>query len=151
MADGKVTLPLLRRMRNALLRRGVETALATALEATTNATAKSFRQVFRAAPPTTIYVRASHSDVTIIRQPGQQVELQASLRAAFGWDFIAEQDEAGVYIVARRKPIVGALSRASFTLIVPEYANLAFHLTPGSVKFANIDGKFAIPGNSDGT
>lgn len=51
-----------------------------------------------------------------------------------------------MYIVARRKPVVGTISSARFTLIVPPEANLVFHLTPGTVRIDNIDGKLVIPG-----
>lgn len=114
-----------------------ETAAAT--------TTKEFRQVFSVTFPVTVYVRASHCEVTIYRHPGDLVELIAALRASFGWEFVAEQDELGVYIVARRKPVVGALSYARFDLTVPPEANLVLHLTPGDIRLANVDGKVTLP------
>jgi hypothetical protein len=144
---------MLSRLRNAVLntlvRRGVETALQATAEVAATATARAFRQVFPVGLPTTVYVRASQCEVKIQHQPGNHVELVASLQASFGWEFVAEQDDAGVYIVARRKPVVGALSRASVTLIVPPEANLVFHLTPGAVRLMNVDGKLSIPAFSE--
>ncbi len=131
----------LRRLRGALLRRSLESALSVGAAAT----AKSFRQVFTVQPPITVYVRASHAEVTIVRGAPHNVSLEADLHASFGWEFATDQDEAGVYIVARRKPIVGALSWAKFSLTVPLGAHLALNLTPGSVHLAQVNGKLILP------
>lgn len=137
---------MLQRLSRFALRRGLRSALDFTTDAATQVTSKSFVQVFNVGVPLTVYVRASHCDVTVRRMPGAQVELSASLQAAFGWEFVTDQDEAGVYIVARRKPVVGALSRASFTISAPPEANLALHLTPGSLRLMNVDGKLDIAG-----
>ncbi len=131
----------LRRLRGALLRRSLESALSVGAAAT----AKSFRQVFTVQPPITVYVRASHAEVTIVHGAPHNVSLEADLHASFGWEFATDQDEAGVYIVARRKPIVGALSWAKFSLTVPLGAHLALNLTPGSVHLAQVNGKLILP------
>ncbi len=135
---------MFRRVRNALLRRGVETALQVGAETAAVATTKNFVQYFEVKLPATVYVRASQSEVTVIHRPGTRVELSANLRASFGWELVAEQDDAGIYIVAKRKPVVGKLSSANFTLTVPPEVNLVFNLTPGSVRFASINGKFNV-------
>jgi hypothetical protein len=140
---------MIRQLFNMLLRRSLVTAVQATTETAATAAARSFIQRFDVRLPTTIYVRASQCDVTIFRQPGNQVELSANLRASFGWDFIAEHDDAGVYVVARRKPVVGAISTARITLIVPPEANLVFHLTPGTVHLADVDGKLSVPGTSN--
>lgn len=139
---------MLKYFRNALVRRGLETAFQITTNAAATATAKAFRQVFDVELPVTVYIRASNANVTLRKRSGNQVELEANLQASFGWEFVTDQDEAGVYIVARRKPIVGALSQASFVLIAPPEANLVFHLTPGSVHLTDVDGKFSLPGTA---
>ncbi len=139
---------MIREILNTLLRRSLVTAVQATTETAATAAARSFIQRFDVRLPTTIYVRASQCDVTIYRQPGSQVELSANLRASFGWDFVAEHDDAGVYVVARRKPVVGAISTAKITLSVPPEANLVFHLTPGAVHLNGVDGKISIPGAS---
>ena len=131
---------------NSLLRRGVETAVQVTAESATTATTQSYFRIFEVTLPTTVYVRASQILITVRRKPGTQVQFSASLRASFGWTFVADQDDAGVYIVAKRKLLVGSLSSASFNLIVPPEANLVFHLTPGTVRLYDVDGKLSIPG-----
>lgn len=128
-----------------LLRRGLETAAQLGVDAAATATSKSFIQRFAVHPPVTVFVRGSNVTVRVIYQPGSTVELNANLRASFGWEFVADQDEAGVYIVAKRKLLVGTLSTASFTIITPPEANLVLHLTPGTVQVADLNGKLTIP------
>jgi hypothetical protein len=135
----------IRKMMNVVLRRGLETAVQATAETAAAATSKSFMQVFEVTLPTTVYVRASQCEVTVRREPGNRVELSASLRASFGWELVAEHDSAGVYIVAKRKRLVGTLSTARFTLTVPPEANLVFHLTPGTVHLHDINGKLTVP------
>jgi hypothetical protein len=136
---------MFRRVLNLFLRRGLETAVQVTAESATSATSRSFVQVFEVALPTTVYVRASQCDITVLRVPGRRVELSASLRASFGWELAAEQDEAGVYIVARRKRVVGAISSARVSLSVPPQANLVFNVTPGTIHLLDVDGKLSIP------
>jgi hypothetical protein len=64
---------------------------------------------------------------------------------AFGLELVAEQDEAGVYVVARQKAVVGKLSRADFTLTVPTDCHLVFHLTPGDIVFEQLNGMLELP------
>jgi hypothetical protein len=140
---------MIRRIMNTILRHGFHTAVRATTETAVTAASRSFVQVFEIKLPTTVYVRASQSDVTVRREPGNRVELSANLRASFGWELAAEQDDAGVYIVAKRKPIVGAISTARFTLTVPPEVNLIFHLTPGTIHLTAVDGKISIPGSAD--
>jgi hypothetical protein len=118
-----------------------------AAENAVNATTKSYFRIFEVTLPTTVYIRGSQINITVRRKVGTQVQFSASLRAAFGWSLAAEQDDAGVYIVAKRKLLLGSMSSASFTLIAPPEANLVFHLTPGAVRLYDIDGKISIPGS----
>jgi hypothetical protein len=135
----------LRRLRGALLRRGLRSVLSLGAEAAAAATAEHFQQRFSVQPPLTVYVRGSQLTVRVQRCTAHEVLLEADLHARFGWEFVAEQDEAGVYIVARRKPLVGALSWATFSLTLPHYAHLALHLTPGSLHLAHLEGKLTLP------
>ena len=139
---------MFRRLLNAALRRGVETAVLVTADTAASATTKTFIQSFEVSLPTTVYVRASMSEVTLRYKPGNRVEVSANLRASFGWELVAEQDDAGIYIVAKRKPLVGQLSSANFDLSVPPGANLMFNLTPGTVRVMNINGKFNVAGTS---
>lgn len=102
-------------------------------------------RVFPVRPPVTVFVRASQCQVTVHYHELDQVELHASLYAGFGMRLVVEQDEAGVYVVARRRRLLGLLSRCEFTLTVPIYCHLAFNLTPGTVRLQDLNGPLEIP------
>ena len=132
-----------------LLRHGgrsaVESAVSAAVEAVPKSGQRSFIQVFAVSRPLTVYVRGSHCAVSVRRHDAPRVELEASLARSFGAELTAEQDEAGIYIVARRKPVVGAAARLELALTVPPDAHLALHLTPGDVSFLDVDGLAEFP------
>lgn len=127
-----------------ILRRGAEAALNTASEVVPKIGQDEYNHVFDVTPPITVFIYASHARVTIRRTPENQVFLNAGLRAAFGWQLVTDQDEAGVYIVAKRKPVVGALSSAEFTLSIPNDTRLLVELTPGALILEELDGKLEI-------
>ena len=94
--------------------------------------------------PITVYVRASYSQVTVQRIQEPRVQIEGDLRQAFGWEWTVERDDAGIYVVLKRRPVVGKLSSAALHLMVPADAYLVFHLTPGSVQLADFDGRLAV-------
>ena len=80
----------------------------------------------------------------IARQPATQVEISAELQAPFGWRIAAEQDEAGVYFVALRRAIVGAMADASFLVTVPQDAHLTLKLEQTRLCLENVNGIFEL-------
>lgn len=137
--------PLLRTALRIGRRSALDTALGVASSAVPVTTDRLHTQVFNVTKPTTVYLRASHCRVTIRPTVESHVRLEANLQRVFGVEFATEQDDAGIYIVARRKPVVGTVSRAEFTLTVPQNAHLALHLTPGDIVFESVDGVVELP------
>ena len=123
-----------------LFRHGTRTALDSASAAVGQIGQETFRQVFTITLPVTVYVYATHSRVTVRRKPGTQVELEANLRGAFGLSLAVDQDEAGIYLVAKRKPVAGALARVDITIIAPPEARILANLTSGTLILNDIDG-----------
>lgn len=138
------------RLLRALMDRGgqqaLESALGTALTLVPRPAERLQTQVFRVTPPTTVYLRASHCHVTVRPLIDSRVILETTRHPVLGPDLTTDQDAAGVYIVARRKPVVGAASRAELTLLVPPDTHLALHLTPGEITFECIEGLVDLPG-----
>jgi hypothetical protein len=126
-------------------RTALDTALNTAADIIPITDTHTYMQVFSVTKPLTVYVRASHCRVTICRKASDRVILQAQMYRSFGLEFATEQDDVGVYIVAKRKPVVGTLSRAEFTLTVPFESHLVFNLTPGEVLLLDVDGLVELP------
>ncbi|WP_119072319.1 hypothetical protein [Aggregatilinea lenta] len=127
------------------VRFGGPTAVSAVSEAVPRVSQRMETQVFMVTPPVTVYVRGSHCRVSVQRHAAPKVIVQAAMQAAFGLDLAGEQDEAGVYIVARRKPIMGQLSRADFSITVPHNTSLVFRLTPGDVVMEDVDGMLELP------
>lgn len=118
----------------------IHTALESAVDVVPRTSQRSHTQIFNIKLPVTVYVRASHCRVFVRCSEAPKVILEANLYRAFGVELATEQDEAGVYIVARRKPVVGTVSRTELTITVPRESHLALHLTPGDVIFENVEG-----------
>ncbi len=95
--------------------------------------------------PITFYLRAENAEVQIMRWTLAKVEVTAMLHGSFGWRIAADQDEAGVYVVARRRALVGNLSSALFTVIVPQDTLLVLKLDDGRVVMEHINGTLQIP------
>jgi len=100
----------------------------------------TFHEVYPVTLPVTVYIYGVNSQVTVRYQSGTEVAVHAVLRAAFGIRLTVEQDAAGLYIIAKRLPVAGAITRADFTLIVPPETRILAQLTPGTLIFDGIDG-----------
>ena len=125
--------------------RAVNSALGAAADAVPKTTQRSHRQIFNVTAPTTVYVRGSHCHVTVQRHTDPKVVLDVNLHRAFGVELVAEQDDDGIYIVAKRKAVVGKVTRADLSLTIPPDCHLALHLTPGQITFAHVDGMMELP------
>jgi hypothetical protein len=102
-------------------------------------------RVFPVVGPMTIYISGSQCGVAVIYHAQNHVELYTSLYAAFGVRVIVEQDEAGIYIVLRRRRLLGLFSRSEVTVKLPTYCHLAFNLTPGTIRIEQLHGTLEIP------
>ncbi|GEM_PF-631993 len=127
----------------ALLRQGGRSALGAALGAAVSAVPKPaervYTQVFSVTPPLTVYVRGERCRVTLRPAEAPRVTLEAHITHP-GVEFVTEQDAAGVYIVLKRAPVIGAVARVDFTLHVPRGTHLALRLKTGEVLLAEIEG-----------
>jgi hypothetical protein len=101
--------------------------------------------VFRVQEPTTVYIRAEQTEVRVMRWNVPQVEITLQLQAAFGWRTAAEQDDAGVYVVAKRRPLLGAVSSAVIRVIAPHDAYLLLKLENGRVLLDEVWGTLRLP------
>lgn len=106
---------------------------------------RRYLRVFPVQQPVTLFVRGSNCKVTAGYHELDHVEIYASLYAAFGMRLVIEQDEAGVYVVVRRRRLWGLLSRSEVIIRVPYYCRLAFNLTPGDVQLQQLNGTLEIP------
>ncbi|MGQ9889294.1 MAG: hypothetical protein ACUVSX_12500 [Aggregatilineales bacterium] len=95
--------------------------------------------------PITFFLKAEQAEVRVRRWAQPRVEVTVTLQAAFGWRVATDQDEAGVYVVAKRRPLVGSLARAAFDVLVPHDAYLDLRLDGGRVVLEGVRGALQVP------
>lgn len=95
--------------------------------------------------PITFFLQSEQAEVRVRRWTQPRVEVTVTLQAAFGWRVVTDQDEAGVYVVAKRRPLVGSLGRAVFDARVPHDAYLDLRLDDGRVVLEGMRGALHVP------
>jgi hypothetical protein len=98
--------------------------------------------------PMTFYLRAEQATVRVIRWTQPRIEVEVQLQAAFGWRLATDQDEAGVYLVAKRRAVVGGLSRATFSIFAPHTTYLILKIEDGQIILEHVSGTFHVPPGS---
>lgn len=94
---------------------------------------------------TTFFLQTEHTAIHIRRWSRPLIEVTVKLRAPFGWRVVTDQDEAGVYIAAKRRMVVGSLSRAIFAVMLPESAFLTLNLTECLLTLDDLNGTLHLP------
>lgn len=97
-----------------------------------------------------MYFHAEGADVRIARWALPTIEVMAHLQASFGWRIAHEQDDAGVYFVAKRRAITGKLAAGVFTLTLPHDAHLILRLERCQVWLAEMTGILELAGRNVG-
>ena len=94
---------------------------------------------------TTFYLHAATAEVSVTRWNEPVIEVEAALQAPFGWRVETDQDEAGVYFVAKRRPVVGGLAGATFRVRVPQTAYLVLKLDNARLCLEGISDMVELP------
>ncbi|MDX2161377.1 MAG: hypothetical protein SF162_08650 [bacterium] len=101
---------------------------------------------FNAPPHTTVYLHAVDAEVFIARHDQPVVEIITKLGAPFAWRIGSEQDDAGIYFVVQRKPVVGqvvgALANAVLLVTIPLEAHLILRLDGVRLTLQALTGDF---------
>lgn len=102
-------------------------------------------------PTITVYIHTELSEVRVLRHDLPQVDVTIMLQAPFAWRLAAEQDDAGIYIVARRRPLVktavGGFAGALIEVVAPAQAHLTVRIDGGRLVVENAQGAFDLPGD----
>lgn len=96
----------------------------------------------------TLYMDAEGAEIRVLRQPDAGnglIEVNATLQAPFAWRIATDQDEAGVYVVARRRPVVGAVASGVFALNVPRDAYCVLKLKDCRLSLEGVTGMIELP------
>lgn len=100
-------------------------------------------------PPITFYLHVEHADILIQRWESPIIDMKVKLQAGFGWRVATDQDEAGVYVVAKRKPFIGSMGRAKLTVTLPQNMYLTLKLEHCQLSLDNLNTTINIPPLSD--
>jgi glutamate synthase domain-containing protein 1 len=121
------------------------TQVANAASALAELTRKSTTYRFNVMADTTFYLDVSQAEVRLLRHPAAQIEVTMMLQAPFAWRVVTDQDEAGVYVVAKLRPVVGGLAGALFSVVVPDQAHLVLKLQRCRLCLEAVDSTLQIP------
>lgn len=75
-----------------------------------------------------LYLHTETSDVRVVRHDHPEIAITALLQPPFAWRIASEQDDAGVYFVALRKPLVGVVAIGKFEISAPRDSHLILKL-----------------------
>ncbi len=118
--------------------------VASAASTLAELTRKSTHYRFNTGGDTTFYLDVSHAEVRVLRHGEPIIEVDAMLQAPFAWRMVSDQDDAGVYVVARRRPVVGGLAGALFSVVVPYQAHLVLKLEHCRLCLEAVTGTFQV-------
>ena len=94
---------------------------------------------------TTFYLEAEYADIHLVSHDRPEVLAKVELQAGFGWQLATDQDEAGVYMIARRKALIGSIGRAKFDIKLPEQVHISLKLENCQVCLADFNTTLDLP------
>lgn len=83
---------------------------------------------WEAAPGATFFLEAQYADIRLVTHDQRDILATVELQAGFGWQMVTDQDDAGVYIIVRRKPLIGSISRSRFDITLPADLHISLKL-----------------------
>lgn len=104
---------------------------------------KTYR--YTVAPPVTLYLHLQSAHITFEQWTQPTIEISAEFQASFGWRLKAEQDDYGVYFVAKPMAVVGSLAQAKIRAMIPARTNLVLRLEKCTLTLSNLSGTIELP------
>lgn len=86
------------------------------------------RFTWETAPGATFFLEAQYADIRLVTHDRHEILAKVELQVGFGWQMATDQDEAGVYIIVRRKPLIGSISRSRFDITLPDDLHISLKL-----------------------
>ncbi len=97
------------------------------------------------APGSTFFLQAEQADIRLVTHHRREVLAKVELQAGFGWQLLSEQDEAGVYIIVRRKQLIGSIGRCRFDITLPDDMHVSFRLDHCNVCLDDLNTTLDLP------
>lgn len=100
---------------------------------------------FATPQPITFYLQTEGAVIRLNRWARPLVEASVKLQGSFGWRVLTDQDDAGVYMAAKRRVIVGSLSSALFEIYLPYTAHVILQTQDCDLHINNLNGELQLP------
>jgi hypothetical protein len=100
---------------------------------------------FAVPQPITFYLQTEGAVIQLNRWARPMVEVTVKLQGSFGWRVLTDQDEVGVYVVAKRRAIVGSLSSALFEVFLPHTAHVILQTRDCDLQINHLNGELQLP------
>lgn len=98
-----------------------------------------------ASPPNTFFLQAEHCDISLAWHDEAQVIARLDLQAGFGWQWTSDQDESGVYLIARRKALIGGIARGRIAVTLPRGIHISLKLARCQLCCQGLDASLEWP------
>ncbi|MXX82609.1 MAG: hypothetical protein F4Y70_03940 [Chloroflexi bacterium] len=96
-------------------------------------------------PPKSLFLAVEQSDIHLKPHDEARIVATIELRGGFSWQIATDQDEAGVYIIARRKAIVGSIGRGKLHILLPPGLRLSLALAHCRLRMDDLNGEIEFP------
>lgn len=93
-----------------------------------------------------LYLHTGGSEVRFSRHDGREIIITAHLQPPFAWRIASEQDDAGVYYVALRKALVGAVATGRFEVAAPHDVHTILKLEGVRLTLESVTDTLDLPG-----
>lgn len=101
---------------------------------------------FPAAVGLHLYLHTADADVRFFRHDAHEIIITAHLQPPFAWRIASEQDDAGVYYVALRKAVVGAVASGRFEVVAPHDVHTILKLEGVRLTLDSVTDTLDLPG-----
>ncbi|MDE2857317.1 MAG: hypothetical protein OXN94_05665 [Chloroflexota bacterium] len=95
--------------------------------------------------PSSFYLEAEYAEVNLSRSEDNHLYVSVRLRAAMSWKLATERDDAGAYVVLKRKPLIGNIGRARFHARVPRGIHISLQLENSRLCLQDLGGSLDLP------
>ena len=93
----------------------------------------------------TFFLQAEYADIHLLIHERHEILAKVELQAGFGWQLLTDQDEAGVYIIARRKALIGSIGRGRFDITLPADVHVSLKLEHCQVCLDDLNTALDLP------
>ena len=93
----------------------------------------------------TFFLQAEYAEINLATHERHEALATIELQAGFSWQLLTDQDEAGVYVIARRKQLIGGIGRSRFDIALPRDAHISLKLAQCRLCLNDMNASLDLP------